>query len=73
MDLRLASRPGFRLVGHAARVPLVHRGVDPAIQQHVTSLPSQEHLGLKALGDTEPSGLLAVSTDIDPTGGKARR
>jgi len=66
MDVRLVSRPAFRLTGHAARVPLVHRGVNPAIQQHVTSLPPQEHLRLKTLGDTEPSGLLAVSTDIDP-------
>ena len=66
MDVRLVSRPAFRLVGHAARVPLVHEGVNPAIQQHVTSLDPQEHVRLKALGDTEPPGLLAVSTDIDP-------
>ncbi|MBO9555976.1 AraC family transcriptional regulator [Cellulomonas sp.] len=66
MDVRLVSRPAFRLVGHAVRVPLVHAGVNPAIQQHVASLPPQEHGRLKALGDTEPHGLLAVSTDLDP-------
>ncbi len=66
MDVRLVTRPGFRLAGHAARVPLVHEGVNPAIQQHVASLPPEEHARLKALGDAEPAGLLAVSADLDP-------
>lgn len=66
MDVRLADRPAFRLAGHAARVPLVHEGVNPAIQQHVAALEPQEHLRLRALGDTEPRGLLAVSADLDP-------
>ncbi len=66
MDVRITSRPGFRLAGHAARVPLIHHGVNPAIQEHVTSLAPEEHLRLKAMGDAEPHGLLAVTTDIDP-------
>jgi AraC family transcriptional regulator len=66
MDVRLVTRPAFRLVGHAARVPLVHEGVNAAIQQHVTALPPQEHQRLKDLGDAEPHGLLAVSADLDP-------
>ncbi|WP_421735277.1 AraC family transcriptional regulator [Cellulomonas sp.] len=66
MDVRLVSRPAFRLAGHATRVPLVHHGVNAAIEQHVTSLAPQEHARLKALGDAEPHGLLAVSTDLDP-------
>ncbi|NCT92449.1 AraC family transcriptional regulator [Cellulomonas sp. APG4] len=66
MDVRLATRPAFRLVGHAARVPLVHTGVNPAIQAHVASLDPQQHQRLKELGDTEPRGLLAVSADLDP-------
>ncbi|WP_158370691.1 AraC family transcriptional regulator [Cellulosimicrobium cellulans] len=66
MDVRLVSRPDFRLAGHAARVPLVHEGVNPAIQQHVASLPPEQHARLKALGDAEPAGLLAVSADLDP-------
>jgi len=66
MDVRLVSRPDFRLAGHAARVPLVHEGVNPAIQRHVASLPAEEHARLKALGDAEPAGLLAVSADLDP-------
>jgi AraC family transcriptional regulator len=66
MDTRIVDRPAFRLVGHAARVPLIHRGVNPHIQRHVTALPPEEHTRLKELGDTEPPGLLAVSADVDP-------
>lgn len=66
MDVRLVSRPAFRLAGRAARVPLVHHGVNPAIQRHVTSLAPAEHARLKTLSDAEPQGLLAVSSDLDP-------
>jgi AraC family transcriptional regulator len=66
MDTRIVTRPAFRLVGHAARVPLVHHGVNPAVQQHVAALSPDEHLRLKALSTTEPAGLLAVSDDLDP-------
>ncbi|GAA3918634.1 AraC family transcriptional regulator [Actinoplanes auranticolor] len=68
MDTRILDRPAFRLVGYAARVPLLHRGVNPHIQQHITALPQQEHGRLKALGNTEPEGLLQVSDDVDPDG-----
>ncbi|MFE9566284.1 GyrI-like domain-containing protein [Streptomyces sp. NPDC006487] len=68
MDTRIIDRPAFRLVGHAARVPLIHQGVNPHIRQHITALPPAEHLRLKALGDTEPGGLLQVSDDVDPDG-----
>ncbi|MGS2647212.1 GyrI-like domain-containing protein [Streptosporangium sp. LJ11] len=68
METRLVDRPAFRLVGHAARVPLIHQGINPHIQQHITALPQEEHLRLKALGDTEPVGLLQVSDDLDPDG-----
>ncbi|MEJ8635605.1 AraC family transcriptional regulator [Streptomyces sp. MS2.AVA.5] len=56
----------FRLVGHAARVPLIHQGINPHIQQHITALPQEEHLRLKALSDTDPGGLLQVCDDLDP-------
>ncbi len=68
MDTRLIDRPAFRLVGHATRVPLIHQGVNPHIQQHIAALPHEEHARLKALGDTEPAGLLQVSDDVDPDG-----
>jgi AraC family transcriptional regulator len=66
MDTRIVDHPAFRLVGHAARVPLIHKGVNPHIQRHVAALPQEEHLRLKAMGNTEPAGLLAVSDDLDP-------
>ena len=66
MDTRITDRPAFRLVGHAARVPLIHEGVNPHIQAHIASLPASEHARLKELSDTEPAGLLQVSADVDP-------
>lgn len=66
MDARIADRPSFRLVGHSARVPLIHQGANPHIQAHIASLPDTEHGRLKALSDTEPAGLLQVSADVDP-------
>jgi AraC family transcriptional regulator len=66
MDTRIAERPAFRLVGHAARVPLIHAGVNPHIQAHIAALPAEEHSRLKQLGDAEPQGILQVSADVDP-------
>lgn len=66
MDARIIERPAFRLIGHAARVPLVHRGVNPYIQQHIASLFPEEHARLKMLGTADPRGLLQVSADVDP-------
>lgn len=66
MDTRITDRPAFRLIGHAARVPLVHRGANPAIQAHIAALPATEHARLKDLSDTDPAGLLQVSADVDP-------
>ncbi|NYD66371.1 AraC family transcriptional regulator [Agromyces atrinae] len=66
MDTRIIDRPLFRLIGHAARVPLIHEGVNPHIQAHIASLPEAEHARLAGLSDTEPSGLLQVTADVDP-------
>ncbi|MGN6501381.1 MAG: AraC family transcriptional regulator [Pseudolysinimonas sp.] len=66
MDTRITERPAFRLVGHATRVPLIHDGINPGIQQFIASLPPTEHARLKGLGNTEPEGLLQVSADVDP-------
>lgn len=66
MHTRITDRPAFRLVGHAARVPLIHHGANPHIQAHIASLPASEHERLKAMSATEPPGLLQVSADVDP-------
>ncbi|WP_182253213.1 AraC family transcriptional regulator [Microbacterium esteraromaticum] len=65
MDVRITERDAFRLIGHAARVPLIHEGANPHIQAHIASLPVDEHTRLKRLGDTEPAGILQVSADVD--------
>jgi AraC family transcriptional regulator len=64
MDTRITDRPAFRLIGHAARVPLIHHGVNPHIQRHIASLPVEEHGRLKALSAAEPAGLLQVTDDV---------
>lgn len=66
MDVRITEQPAMRLVGYSARVPLIHEGINPHIQAHIASLPATEHLRLKELSDTEPTGLLQVSADVDP-------
>ncbi len=66
MDARIIEHPAFRLIGHAARVPLIYEGVNPHIQAHIASLPAAEHERLQQLSNTDPSGLLQVSADVDP-------
>ena len=66
MDTRITDLPAVRLVGYAKRVPLIHEGVNPHIAEHVASIPVEEIVRLKSLNDTEPSGVLAVSDDLDP-------
>ncbi|WP_043446454.1 AraC family transcriptional regulator [Arthrobacter sp. L77] len=66
MDTRIADRTAFRLVGHSARVPLIHEGVNPHIQARIASLPVAEHSRLKHLNNTDPTGLLRVGADVDP-------
>ncbi|WP_110182169.1 AraC family transcriptional regulator [Nocardioides solisilvae] len=66
MDTRIVEKPSFRLVGHATRVPLVHRGVNPHIADFVASIPAEEHQRLKAMAEGEPAGLLAVTDGLEP-------
>ncbi|GGH38714.1 AraC family transcriptional regulator [Microbacterium album] len=65
MHARIVEQPAFRLVGHATRVPLQYHGVNPHIQEHIASLPAEEHERLKRLSNTAPAGLLQVSADVD--------
>lgn len=63
---RIVRRPAFRLVGRSARVPLVHEGINPHIQQLLSDIPAEEHQRLRDLSDTEPLGILAVTDDLAP-------
>ena len=66
MDVTITTTPELVLVGHAARVPLIHEGTNPHIQAHIASIAPQEHARLKALSDAQPAGILAVTGDIAP-------
>lgn len=66
MDVTIATRPEFILAGHATQVPLIHEGVNPHIQEHIASIAPEEHVRLKALSDTDPAGILAVTAEIEP-------
>ncbi|GAB3601115.1 AraC family transcriptional regulator [Microbacterium tumbae] len=66
MHVTITDRPAFTLAGHATRIPLIHAGVNPHIQAHIASLDPGEHARLKALADTEPAGILAVTADAEP-------
>lgn len=66
MDVTITDRPAFVLAGHAAQVPLQHRGVNPRIAEHIASIAPEEHVRLKALGDTDPAGILAVTAGSEP-------
>lgn len=66
MDARITERPAFRLIGHAARVPLIYEGINPHIAEHVASIPETEYARLHEISNTEPNGLLQVSDDVDP-------
>jgi AraC family transcriptional regulator len=66
MDVTITTTPELVLVGHAARVPLIHEGANPHIQAHIASIAPQEHARLKALSDAQPEGILAVTGDIAP-------
>jgi AraC family transcriptional regulator len=68
MDATIIDLPAQRLIGHAARVPLLHRGPNPAIAAHLAGIPAEEYARLKALSSARPSGLLQVSADVDPDG-----
>ncbi|WP_447652734.1 AraC family transcriptional regulator [Microbacterium sufflavum] len=66
MDVTITPRPALQLVGHATQVPLIHRGENPHIQQHIAAIPAEEHARLKRVNDAEPSGILAVTADVEP-------
>lgn len=64
MDVTIITTPELVLVGHAARVPLIHEGANPHIQAHIASIAPEEHARLKALSDAQPEGMLAITADI---------
>lgn len=66
MHVTITHLPDTVLAGHAASVPLIHRGVNPHIQEHIAAIPGEEHARLKGLSDAAPSGILAITADVEP-------
>ncbi|MFF7291457.1 GyrI-like domain-containing protein [Microbacterium sp. NPDC008134] len=66
MHVTITDHPATILAGHAVEVPLIHRGVNPHIQQHIAGIAPEEHRRLKALSDAEPAGILAITADVEP-------
>ncbi|WP_103516665.1 AraC family transcriptional regulator [Streptomyces sp. SM10] len=64
---RIVDKDAFRVVGRRARVPLVHEGANPAIADFIRSLPKDTVARVAALADQEPTGIVGVSDQLDPS------
>lgn len=64
MDYRLQDETAFTLVGRRRRIPLVHHGPNPAMEQFREELGLDALRDISALSSRRPPGVLAVSTDF---------
>ncbi|MFC5907957.1 AraC family transcriptional regulator [Streptacidiphilus monticola] len=60
MQYRVVDKDGFRIVGRRARVPLVHKGVNPAIADFVSGIGPETARRIAELSDQEPEGVVSV-------------
>ncbi|MFE2587218.1 GyrI-like domain-containing protein [Streptomyces sp. NPDC059378] len=67
MRYRVVDKADFTVVGLKARVPLVHSGPNQAIMDFVRGIDPQLLERLEKLSDQEPSGIVAVCDDLDPS------
>ena len=67
MRYRIVEKEAFRLVGHRARVPLVHEGPNPAVVAFTKGLGRAALEEVGRLSDQEPHGVLSVSAHVDPS------
>ncbi|NLP82746.1 GyrI-like domain-containing protein [Microbacterium sp. CFH 90308] len=65
MDIRIADRPAFRLIGYSTRVTVVSGLLNPGVQAHIESVPRTKYMELLRLGGSEPAGVLNVSSGVD--------
>ncbi|MGV9269171.1 AraC family transcriptional regulator [Kitasatospora sp. NPDC003701] len=61
MEYRIVEKPGFRVVGRRARVPLVHEGVNPAIAAFIRGIAPEVVDRIAALSDQDPDGIVSVT------------
>ncbi|OKI10084.1 AraC family transcriptional regulator [Streptomyces sp. CB02923] len=67
MRYRVVEKDQFHVVGKKARVPLLHRGVNPEIADFIRSIDRETMQRIAALSDQQPEGIVAVSDDLDPS------
>ncbi|OON82188.1 AraC family transcriptional regulator [Streptomyces tsukubensis] len=67
MRYRVVDKAGFSVVGLKARVPLVHTGPNQAIIDLVRGIDPRTLELLERLSDQEPTGIVAVCDDLDPS------
>lgn len=65
MKHRIVKKAAFRLIGLKARVPLVHSGPNQAIIDFQRSLDPAVTKRMLEFADTDPSGSLSVTDNID--------
>lgn len=65
MEYRIVEKAEFRIVGRKARVPLVHAGVNPAIEEFVRGIGQRELQRLEELSDQEPHGIVSAVDNLD--------
>ncbi|MFC9429895.1 GyrI-like domain-containing protein [Streptomyces sp. NPDC056987] len=67
MRYRVVEKGEFRVVGRKIRVPLVHNGVNPAIADFIRGIGKETLDRVESLSDQEPSGIVGVSDNLDPS------
>ncbi|MDF6020813.1 AraC family transcriptional regulator [Streptomyces sp. JH34] len=67
MRYRIVDKAAFRVVGRKARVPLVHEGANPAMADFIRGIGPDVMRRIAALADQEPSGIVGVSDQLDPS------
>lgn len=66
MRYRIVDGQALRLVGYGTRVPLVHEGPNPAIEEFTRGLGHDALRALAALSDGEPGGVVSVTGALGP-------
>ncbi|GGU79988.1 AraC family transcriptional regulator [Streptomyces albospinus] len=67
MQYRVVEKQEFRVAGKKARVPVVHRGENPAIAAMIKGIGQETLRRIEALSDQQPEGILSVCDDLDPS------
>lgn len=66
MQYRIVDKDAFRLVGRRARVPIVHEGRNPAMEEFTRGLGREVLDRIGELSDQEPRGVLGVTAALSP-------